>query len=343
MMVLSIQHHLVYALRSPNPWHLTFYAFPLYCVSKVSPRTLTIPAVRVCRSPSRWGVLPLSRQEFGAVWDTQESMSQWIETPLTEGWSNAEQEFNAITDYPVEILSAILGVLRTGKFHDGTPVTLSHWPSFCKLDVNKIGIKKIYTKCEQSRWFSPRALYTLPRVLSGFRCIDIGVPCIQPPSSSMDQIFSPNPPSLPIHAEEAIRMQTKYAPSRTLYPAPSTHDSSFFTTRETLQMDSTNTIPIRTPCPPFTYNPPFPSLNPSHDILPSRPPQSFPFEPTNAIHFPRHHPSRSYPHPRQFITGTEARVLECPAPTFEEIEEYSAIHDTPKWQNLLLALSRWAM
>ena len=51
------------------------------------------------------------------------------------------------------------------------------------------------------------------------------------------------------------------------------------------------------------------------------------------MHFTRHHPSRSYPHPRQFITGTEAQVLECPGPMSEEIEEYSTIHDTSKWQN----------
>ena len=86
----------------------------------------------------------------------------------------------------MEILSAILGILHTGKFHNGTLVTLSHWPSFCKLNINKIGIKKICIKCEQNRWFSPRALYTLPYILSRFRYVDTGVLCIQLPSLSID-------------------------------------------------------------------------------------------------------------------------------------------------------------
>ena len=106
-----------------------YRAFPIFCVSRIAPRKLIVPAIRVSRSPSRWGVIPLSRQEFGSVWDTQESMSPWVETPLTEGWSNAEQEFGSVVDYPPEILSAIVNVLHSGKFHDGTLVTLKHWPT----------------------------------------------------------------------------------------------------------------------------------------------------------------------------------------------------------------------
>ena len=79
---------------------------------------------------------------------------------------NAEQEFEAVIDYPIEILSVLLLVLRNGKFHNGTLVILRHWPIHCKIDVNKIGVKKVCTRCSQVEWFPSCALYSLPRSLS---------------------------------------------------------------------------------------------------------------------------------------------------------------------------------
>ena len=44
-----------------------YQSFPIFCVSRAAPRQIIVPAVRVCRSASRWGVLPFSKQEFGSV------------------------------------------------------------------------------------------------------------------------------------------------------------------------------------------------------------------------------------------------------------------------------------
>ena len=124
--------------------HNKYQAIPIYCIVKSSPKNI-VSAVRVSRNPLRRGVIPLSREAFGLVWDSQEVMQYWMETPVDEGWENAKEEFNAILDYLREILYAILHVLRTGKFQDGTPVTLSRWPFLSKFDVNKIGIQAICT------------------------------------------------------------------------------------------------------------------------------------------------------------------------------------------------------
>ena len=139
-----------------------YQAIPIYCVAKLSPKNI-VPAVRVNRSSTRSGVLPLSRDAFGSVWDSQEVMQHWIEMPVDEGWANAEEEFRATIDYPHEILSATLRVLQTGQFQDGTPVSLSRWPFLAKFDVNRIGIKATCTSCTQTHWISPeRYIHSLP-------------------------------------------------------------------------------------------------------------------------------------------------------------------------------------
>ena len=155
-----------------------FRSIPLFCISQAAPRRLVVPAVRIGSRNGRWGVLPLSKQEFGAVWDTEESMKLWWENPLDEGWANAEQEFQAVIDYPIEILQAVLNVLRTGVYDDGTPFSLSRWSFLSKFDVNKLGVRKTCVACNQERWFSPRALYTLPMSLLRFRCADAGFVCL---------------------------------------------------------------------------------------------------------------------------------------------------------------------
>ena len=119
-------------------------------------------------------------------------------------------------------------------------------------------------------------------------------------------------------------------------------EDRFFTALETFTPSKPNASIARDPPMPYTS---FPILwNQEHPFYPS----SYLTTPAttalaNPFPFQRHHPLRSYPHPRHFITGTEALALECPGPSAEEVEEYRLASETTKWQNLLLALSRWAM
>ena len=319
----------------PSNLEPEYQSFPIFCVSRAAPRQIIVPAVRVCRSASRWGVLPLSRQEFGSVWDTQESMSSWVETPLTEGWSNAEQEFEAVIDYPIEILNTLLLVLRNGKFHDGTLVTLRHWPTYCKLDVNKIGVKNICIRCSQVQWFPPRALYSFPRSLSKFCCSDIRLQCILPATSSRDSFLhrtSELPPQL-VSTREREATRPLASPER---------DDRFFTALETFSPPPLHNSTVREAPTSYTTFPVVRGEEQSPRTLPYAP-STFYTVAADLVPFQRHHPLRSYPHPRHFITGTKARALECPSPSSEEVEEYRLASESARWQNLLLALSRWAM
>ena len=140
--------------------------YPILCISRREPQRVIVPAVRCFHPLRKWGIFPVSKEELGDVWDTQESMAPWIEHPLPNRWERAEDEFSRFIEYPIEILSALLRVLRTQMFDDGVPVSWSRWSFSCKNDVDKIGIHKICAICKTARTFSPRVIYFSPPDLS---------------------------------------------------------------------------------------------------------------------------------------------------------------------------------
>ena len=238
-------------------------------------------------------------------------MQHWIETPVDKGWENAEEEFRATIDYPHEILSAILHVLRTGQFQDGTPVSLSRWPFLAKFDMNRIGVKATCTHCTQTYWISPRAIYTLPPTLLRFRCTDLSIPCRKDAISSTETLRQlPAIPETKQYDEmeqlppESYKEEGK--PETLFYTAPSyipTYPRHF--SRQAPHPEHTWTSFGAKPKDLFGNSFPYSTMpqyvNPSF-VLPNTQP------------FPSHHPIDSYPHPSQFIVGKEAHALKCPGP-----------------------------
>ena len=68
-------------------------------------------------------VYPLSREELGEVWTSPEQIAEWNLIPLPNLWVGAERAFQHLIDYPFEYLQALITVLRTQQFLNGSPLT----------------------------------------------------------------------------------------------------------------------------------------------------------------------------------------------------------------------------
>ena len=318
---------------------------PILCISRLDPQRVIVPAVRCYHPVHQWGIFPLSKQEYGDLWYSRESMANWMEYPLPDGWTNVEEEFMPHIDYPVELLRTILDVLRREKFHDGTPLSWTRWSFFCKNDPDKISLSKAYTICHTVRTFTPRVMYIAPPEIAHANCADLGFHCclarlcdINPPPLKPPPPLTTTPPKPYGFNEEEEPYETA---RRQTFPKPS------------IYFLAQSTPPSAQPPPKtshfaetdswYTFNPDtMPSLG-QHALQAS----SHPFGKTVPQHPFATYPScqdidEAYPHPCQFIVGAPLRRFESPDPTQCEIDEFKEIYTSPRSQQLMFTFSRWA-
>ena len=203
---------------------------PILCISRLDPQRVIVPAVRCYHPVHQWGIFPLSKQEYGDLWYSRESMANWMEYPLPDGWTNVEEEFIPHIDYPVELLRTILDVLRREKFHDGTPLSWTRWSFFCKNDPDKISLSKVCTICHTVRTFTPRVMYIAPPEITHANCADLGFQCrlarlhdINPPPLKPPPPLTTTPPKPYGFNEEEEPYETA---RRQIFPKPSIYFSA---------------------------------------------------------------------------------------------------------------------
>ena len=80
------------------------------------------PAVRV--TPGRRGgdcaIFPLSAFELGEVWEDADELDMWELEPVDGGWERVELEFLPRITYPMQLLHALLEVLRRQRYANDT-------------------------------------------------------------------------------------------------------------------------------------------------------------------------------------------------------------------------------
>ena len=292
--------------------------FPVLCISRLDPQRVIVPAVRCYHPVHQWGVFPLSKQEYGDLWYSRESMATWMEYPLPDGWTNVEEEFMPHIDYSVELLCTILDVLRREKFHDGTPLSWTRWSFFCKNDPDKISLLKACTICHTVRTFTPRVMYIAPPEIAHANCADLGFQCrltrlrdINPPPQKLPPPLTATPLKPYGFHEEEEHCETagrQGFPKSSIYYSVQSTPSLAQPPPKTSHLAETDSW--------HTFNPDTTQPLNQHTLQAS----SHPFGETTprhpfAINSSCRDVDEAYPHPRQFIIGAPLRRFESPDPT----------------------------
>ena len=157
-----------------------YYAIPVFAKSKPSSSmSYDVPAVRIfrVRDDVTLAVYPLDREQLGEVWNTQDSLDEWVFERLPRAWADAERKFLPLVEYPLEYLQALLTVLRTQQFTDGAQFTNEVWKKACRRPISAITITKTCSSCNTLRQFAARTLLTAPSQFPQWVCAHFGMQC----------------------------------------------------------------------------------------------------------------------------------------------------------------------
>ena len=170
-----------------------YLVIPVFAKSKLpSTTSYDVPAVRLFRARGdvTVAVYPLDRELLGEVWITPESLQEWYFERLPRAWADAERKFLPLIEYPLEYLQALLIVLRTQQFLDGTIFTNSTWKKACRRPIPLITISKPCSACHVVRQFAARTLLTAPKQFPPWKCSHLGMEC----NEDVDTIIYTVPP-----------------------------------------------------------------------------------------------------------------------------------------------------
>ena len=208
---------------------------------------LDVPAVRMFFHPAgnTIAVYPLSREELGEVWTSPDQLAEWNLVPLPKLWVGAERVFQQLIDYPFEYLQALITVLRTQQFFNGSPLTPLTWSRACKRPSSLVAVDKTCSACDTVRTFAIRTLFTAPSRFPEWKCEQFGYECN-------------------IESEEPV---STVAPERWVASSPSTTPAASFVTakRESPEPRVSGSPPVRSP-EPGAHASPAPRLHESFRI-----------------------------------------------------------------------------
>ena len=206
-----------------------------------------VPAVRMFFHPAgnTIAVYPLSREELGEVWTSPEQLAEWNLVPLPNLWVGAERAFQHLIDYPFEYLQALITVLRTQQFLNGSPLTPLMWSRACKRPSSLMSVDKTCSACDTVRTFAIRTLFTAPSRFPEWKCEQFGYEC---------------------NVESGEPVST-VPPERWIVSSTSTTPAASFVTakRESPEPRASGFPPVRSPVP-GAHVPPAPHLHESFRI-----------------------------------------------------------------------------
>ena len=109
-----------------------FMVEPVFVKSAAMGISPPIPAVRVTKPDSTYGIFPLPRIELGLIWYRPEELSLLETEAIEGGWRTAKALFQRLVNYPDEYLTQVLQVLRNQLYLNNTILRWNIWWHACR-------------------------------------------------------------------------------------------------------------------------------------------------------------------------------------------------------------------
>ena len=272
-----------------------------------------LPAIKLVAPPDQSQLFPLSLTRLGEVWKTPDEVWPWVEKKAERNWAAAESLFTRIVDFPPFFLSAVMRVLRRGRFDTGEQVTNKNWNTIKDRGHSKINVDFSCSRCEACRRIPFPTLFEVHPLPPEACCFQWGLECaLQIPRAE----GSVRGDEVALDSDDGVGK----APWRGQPAVP--------VCRPTW------------PSAPPNFERPNPWSSAIHPQLSTQEPQRATMSQSLAALRIRENLGECS-EPSQYAVGAEATVLLATPPTNAEIQEGNATEGSPQWARLVMRLMGW--
>ena len=301
-------------------------ADPVVCVEQAlrvgSENLRKIPAVKIVLSEEEWAIVPLSLNELGVLFDTTMAFKDWGYYTVPGGWEEAHVTFLKLIDYSPSFLDVFLKALREGCLPGGEPLHLGRWSTYCWGRETSLKVKVTCQDCRTQRELTARHLSVVTRDLTAFTCPLSGFCCSESASNAGKLKQSSIPPALGIYVPEVkggietdtVGHEVKVGKSRNFSFTPMSNEMTRAITLQALQRSQEGS-----------------RLRSEETFLSA-------FKESDRKNGQNDH--EGYPHPREYIVGTEAKMFVNPDPSMAELKDFFTFRSSAEWRAYTKVLQR---